>query len=69
MSKMVIVPIQKGNNYSFSEHDFKTYVLPAINKNVPKVVLLAALKRGKGTKRFEQSYNQVGSGKHGTNIH
>lgn len=66
---MVIVPIHKGNNYTFSHHDYVNYVLPAINKNVPEVVLLAAMKRGKGTKRFEQSYNQVGSGKHGKHIH
>jgi hypothetical protein len=49
----------------FSQYDFENYIVPLINfKDIPEVIKLAALKRGKGYKRTKLAYEQKGSGKH-----
>lgn len=65
MSNQVVVPTHKNNFYVFSQYDFENYIVPLINfKDIPEVIKLAALKRGKGYKRTKLAYEQKGSGKH-----
>lgn len=68
MSNMVILPIHRGCYYVIPLHEFNNYwAVPLMEgnlDNVPRPTKIAALKRGKGYRRTEQTYNQKGSGKH-----
>lgn len=77
MSNMVT--LKNGDTfYPIPVHEFTRYWLPVLMKKVgflevrsipdeiPYASKLAALKRGKGFKRYYKSMNQKGSGKHAT---
>jgi hypothetical protein len=75
-----LVTIKNGDfYYVIPMHEFSRYWLPILNKeliflelpklpnDIPAASMMAGLKRGKGVKRTVKSYEQKGSGKHGTN--
>jgi hypothetical protein len=75
-----LVTVKNGDfYYRVPMHEFSRYWLPLIVKNldyidlphlpndIPYVSKMAALKRGKGFKRWYKSMNTKGSGKHATN--
>lgn len=72
MSNMVT--IRNGDFfYVIPQHEFVRYWMPHMGPfivekvpvaDLPRVSVMAALKRGKGAKRVEAAMNQKGSGKH-----